>query len=283
MATSNLQRHMSKLLSVHFGEFTIRENIRPYWLVNDDGARLELDFYIEELDTAIEVQGNQHFEYTPFFHSDPGGFERQLQRDLMKRRICIQLGIWLIEVKDETTAWQAVLAIKGHEEAPRPVNILATDEQVSEFDRLFDKLALAASEGRRPGGTAVGSLLGGLNKIIEQTGGDIFWTFNQARAQEIKTLLRELHVTRAWNRYVGKSHLYRVRPVAAGKWHLSPLKPGPSHATVTRTGDDFTCTCQEYAQKGICPHVVRFLQKRVATAECELQAIADTTPLKTQF
>lgn len=54
MATSKLQKYTSSLLGKHFGEYTIRENHRPEWMMSRDGKRLELDFFIEELNFAIE-------------------------------------------------------------------------------------------------------------------------------------------------------------------------------------------------------------------------------------
>ena len=97
VSTSKLQRQVSNLLSTHLGQFTIRENYRPDWLSTQHG-RLELDFYIEELETAIEVQGRQHYVYTPHFHSEENGFVAQLERDAAKSRVCRQRGVKLIEI-----------------------------------------------------------------------------------------------------------------------------------------------------------------------------------------
>lgn len=97
MSTSKLQRYVSKQLSIHFGGYTIRENIRPDWLAYGD-SRLELDFYIEELRVAIEVQGMQHYIFTPFFHGDYSGFEVQVQRDRFKRTSCTEHFTVLYEV-----------------------------------------------------------------------------------------------------------------------------------------------------------------------------------------
>jgi len=83
MATSKLQRQVSALLSVHLGQYTIRENHRPEWLEG-----LELDFYIEELDVGIEVQGQQHYAYTPHFHTSYADYLDLRDRDSRKAELC---------------------------------------------------------------------------------------------------------------------------------------------------------------------------------------------------
>ena len=83
MSTSNLQRQVSALLYAHLGQYIIRENRRPEWLEG-----LELDFYIEELRVGIEVQGQQHYEYTPHFHKSYGKYLEQKDRDERKAALC---------------------------------------------------------------------------------------------------------------------------------------------------------------------------------------------------
>lgn len=59
---------------------------------------LELDCYNHELKIAVEYNGKQHYEYSPFFHRNYDHFLNQKYRDDMKRRICKEHGIFLIEV-----------------------------------------------------------------------------------------------------------------------------------------------------------------------------------------
>ena len=99
MSTSKLQRETSRVLSEHFGGYNIRENTRPEWLQSDQG-RLELDFLIEELGIAIEVQGRQHYIYTPHFHGDMYGYTAALRRDRFKRTACVKYGIILFEISE---------------------------------------------------------------------------------------------------------------------------------------------------------------------------------------
>lgn len=108
MATSKLQRYVSQKLSINFGQFYIRENHRPKWLVYE-GARLELDFYIEEMSVAIEVQGRQHYIYVPHFHGDYKNFSKRLSRDYFKRHICSLKNIKLYEVSNQFEADTTIL------------------------------------------------------------------------------------------------------------------------------------------------------------------------------
>ena len=98
MSTSKLQKEVSMALSIHLGGYTIRENTRPEWLTDDTGARLELDFTIEELNVAIEVQGAQHYVFTPHFHSNHKAFVAAMRRDEFKQRACLERGVKLHEV-----------------------------------------------------------------------------------------------------------------------------------------------------------------------------------------
>lgn len=96
MSTSKLQRRVSELLSTYLGKWTIRENYRPDWLEG-----LELDFYVEEIETAIEVQGNQHYQFVEMFHISYDGFRAQLDRDRRKRELCTGNNVILYEICGE--------------------------------------------------------------------------------------------------------------------------------------------------------------------------------------
>lgn len=72
--------------------------IRPDFLRNVNGQNLELDIYNDELKIAVEYNGRQHYEYTPYFHRTRDSFNNQKQRDFIKRLLCEKHNIFLIEV-----------------------------------------------------------------------------------------------------------------------------------------------------------------------------------------
>jgi hypothetical protein len=73
--------------------------IRPAFLKNDvTGKNLELDLYNPELKLCIEVNGKQHYQYTPYFHTSKDSFYNQRYRDEMKKTKCRENGINYIEI-----------------------------------------------------------------------------------------------------------------------------------------------------------------------------------------
>jgi hypothetical protein len=74
---------------------------RPDFLKNpalDEGKNLELDCYNDELKLAVEYNGVQHYKYSPYFHRTRDAFQNQKYRDYLKRVMCKENGITLIEV-----------------------------------------------------------------------------------------------------------------------------------------------------------------------------------------
>ena len=64
------------------------------WLNN---SRLRLDFYCEELNLAIEVQGEQHFVPIEFFGGE-NTYRSQVDRDIKKFNLCIENGVDILYV-----------------------------------------------------------------------------------------------------------------------------------------------------------------------------------------
>ena len=61
------------------------------------GTSLFADFYIHSQRLMIEVQGEQHTNFVPFFHKDKQSFGKAKLRDKTKRQWCENNGIRLIE------------------------------------------------------------------------------------------------------------------------------------------------------------------------------------------
>lgn len=83
---------LEHLLSTEF------DKVRPTWLTDNEGTRLELDGYSQELQLAFEYQGQQHYEFVPLFHKDEEEFRTQSLRDKVKREVCQSKQIKLIEI-----------------------------------------------------------------------------------------------------------------------------------------------------------------------------------------
>ena len=74
--------------------------IRPDFLRNNitGGNNLEIDCYNDSLKLGVEYNGRQHYDFVPFFHKNKETFYNQKYRDDMKRRLCKENNITLIEV-----------------------------------------------------------------------------------------------------------------------------------------------------------------------------------------
>jgi hypothetical protein len=76
-------------------------NIRPDFLrnpVTGGNFNMELDCYNNTLKLAVEYNGVQHYKYVPYFHKNKEAFRNQCYRDELKRRMCNDNDVNLIEV-----------------------------------------------------------------------------------------------------------------------------------------------------------------------------------------
>ena len=73
---------------------------RPSCLRNPvTGENLELDIYNETLGLAVEYNGKQHYHFNSHFHRGSNDrFQNQQYRDLIKKQLCEENGIFLITV-----------------------------------------------------------------------------------------------------------------------------------------------------------------------------------------
>ena len=103
-AYSKLHNYTARGLRNNLPNLRIMENYHPDWLLSPVGTRLELDIFLPEINTAIEIQGAQHFSFTSFFHKSYSDFERQKEYDEEKRNLCYGAGIKLVEICTEKDA-----------------------------------------------------------------------------------------------------------------------------------------------------------------------------------
>jgi hypothetical protein len=88
------------------------ENYYPQWLTTPSGTRLELDVFIESLNIAAEIQGGQHSVFVPFFHKDISSFNKQIERDEIKKSLCRSHGVRLYDIATEQDADIMIYEIK---------------------------------------------------------------------------------------------------------------------------------------------------------------------------
>lgn len=94
---SKFQEEVKKFLKKYWKGDVVFEELKVV------GTRLTLDFFNANKRIAIEVQGQQHFKYIPFFHGNRGNYLNQIKRDVKKIQFCELNEIKLIEIypKDE--------------------------------------------------------------------------------------------------------------------------------------------------------------------------------------
>ena len=74
------------------------------------GTRMTLDFYNANKKLAVEVDGNQHYKYNKFFHSNSRqNFLSQLQRDEKKEYFCEINKIKLVRILENDTLDEELL------------------------------------------------------------------------------------------------------------------------------------------------------------------------------
>lgn len=89
-----------ELLQDMFKGYNIYEEIKLPGTVNPaKKSALHLDFFIPNAKLGIEVHGEQHFKYIPYFHKTKEGFLRSKARDRAKAEWCVINNINLIELR----------------------------------------------------------------------------------------------------------------------------------------------------------------------------------------
>ena len=90
---------LTKLLESYYGKNNVITSFRPIWAMSTKWVLYEYDIYIKNKDILIEYNGQQHYEYTPFFHKTKMEFLNQVKRDTRKARLAKKNGKKLIVFK----------------------------------------------------------------------------------------------------------------------------------------------------------------------------------------
>ena len=98
-SNSRTEKLVFEYMKSIFPQFEIINNHRPDWLRYN--RNLELDIYLPELKLAIEVNGVQHYKYTPYFHDNEEDFVKQEERDEFKKKRCEEENIKMISIHYE--------------------------------------------------------------------------------------------------------------------------------------------------------------------------------------
>ena len=72
----------------------------PKWLINEKGNQMELDGYCETLSLAFEHHGQQHYNISTPFIKDNKRLKQIRENDELKKRLCKQHGVCLIEIPE---------------------------------------------------------------------------------------------------------------------------------------------------------------------------------------
>ena len=98
-----------KLIKEMFNGYTILEEVKlPGSRDASKKSALFLDFLIPGVTIGVEVHGQQHYEYSQFFHKTKAGYYQSLKRDQTKQEWCKLNGINLIVLKysDNIEKWR---------------------------------------------------------------------------------------------------------------------------------------------------------------------------------
>jgi hypothetical protein len=87
------EAEMYGLVKKLFPEQVILREASPPWL-----KRQRLDVYIPFLNLALEHQGEQHYKAVKAFGGD-AALQRNLERDALKKQLCAENGVHLVEIR----------------------------------------------------------------------------------------------------------------------------------------------------------------------------------------
>lgn len=97
--------YQNELLTKQFLEHMFNtkfKKIRPDWLRNKEGNKIEIDMYSEKYNLAVEYNGMQHYIYTKHFHKTEDKFNKTVEHDKIKLKVLKEKGINFIVVPYNT-------------------------------------------------------------------------------------------------------------------------------------------------------------------------------------
>lgn len=93
-----------EILNEKFAGYTVYEEVKLPGTVNPSKkSALFLDFLIPCVKMAVEVHGEQHFKYIPFFHKSRANFMQAKVRDRNKEEWCELNGFDLVALRYDSS------------------------------------------------------------------------------------------------------------------------------------------------------------------------------------
>lgn len=94
---SKYHKAAREVLSEKFNGYSVYEEVKLPGSVNPaNRSALYLDFFIPNANLGIEVHGEQHFKFVPYFHKSKAGWLYAQMRDRQKISWCELNGIELV-------------------------------------------------------------------------------------------------------------------------------------------------------------------------------------------
>lgn len=106
---SKLESKAAKILKSLYGDLFVAQVCLPVY----EKKTLPFDFYAASLGVAVEVQGRQHANFIPYFHSSMRDFHLQRKRDADKEYFCELNDLILIHLywNESEDVWENKLTI----------------------------------------------------------------------------------------------------------------------------------------------------------------------------